>query len=76
VFNLVRHPGYLANVLWGLGWAVLFGLTIGVLLTPVWAGVFWLHALIEEEALRREHGPSYQEYMAHVRPRLIPGIPV
>ena len=48
VFNLVRHPGYLANTLWGLGWAVMFGSTIGVLLTPVWAAVFWLHALIEE----------------------------
>jgi len=76
VFNLVRHPGYLANTLWGLGWAVMFGSTIGVLLTPVWAAVFWLHALIEEEALRREHGPSYQQYMARVRSRLIPGIPV
>jgi len=76
VFSLVRHPGYFANTLWGLGWAVLFGSTIGVLLTPVWAAVFWLHALIEEEVLQREHGPAYQTYMARVRSRLIPGIPM
>lgn len=53
-----------------------FGSTIGVLLTPAWAAVFWLHALIEEEALQREYGTSYREYMARVRCRLIPGIPV
>lgn len=76
VFKLVRHPGYFANTLWGLGWAVVFGSTIGVLLTPVWAAVFWLHALIEEEVLQREHGAAYRNYMARVRSRLIPGIPV
>src|SRR6185295_20204244 len=76
VYELVRHPGYLANTLWGLGWAIVFGSTIGVLLTPVWAAIFWLHALIEEEALQREHGRCYQEYMTRVRSRLIPGLPL
>ncbi|MBY0273835.1 isoprenylcysteine carboxylmethyltransferase family protein [Candidatus Binatia bacterium] len=75
VYGMVRHPGYLANVLWGLGWAVLFGSTIGVLLTPVWAAVFWLHALIEEEALQRAYGNAYRDYMARVPCRLIPGVP-
>jgi protein-S-isoprenylcysteine O-methyltransferase Ste14 len=74
VFSVVRHPGYLANTLWGFGWAVAFGSTIGVLLTPIWAAAFWLHALIEEEVLKREH-PSYPQYMRRVRARLIPGIP-
>src|SRR5262245_55327527 len=76
VLSLVRHPGYFANTLWGLGWALVFGSTIGVLRTPVWAAVFWLHALIEEEGLLREYGPLYREYMVCVRSRLIPGIPV
>ena len=76
VYALVRHPGYLANTLWGLGWAVAFGSTIGVLLTPVWAAIFWLHALIEEEALVRAYGPSYRDYMARVPCRLIPGVRV
>jgi protein-S-isoprenylcysteine O-methyltransferase Ste14 len=75
VFGLVRHPGYLANTLWGLGWAIAFGSTIGVLLTPAWAAAFWLHALIEEEALKRAYGAAYEEYMSRVRCRLIPGIP-
>jgi protein-S-isoprenylcysteine O-methyltransferase Ste14 len=76
VFGLVRHPGYLANTLWGLGWAVAFGSTIGVLLTPIWAAMFWLHALIEEEALQRTYGALYGEYMRRVRARLIPGMHV
>jgi protein-S-isoprenylcysteine O-methyltransferase Ste14 len=76
VYELVRHPGYLANTLWGLGWAIVFGSTIGVLLTPVWAAVFWLHALIEEESLQRAYGGAYREYMARVPCRLIPGIPL
>jgi protein-S-isoprenylcysteine O-methyltransferase Ste14 len=76
VFGLVRHPGYLANIIWGLGWAILFGSTIGVLLTPVWAAVFWLHALIEEDALLREYGEEYHAYMARVRSRLFPGVPI
>jgi protein-S-isoprenylcysteine O-methyltransferase Ste14 len=76
VFGVVRHPGYFANTLLGLGWAVAFGSTIGVVLTPAWAAIFWLHALIEEEALQREHAVAYRAYMARVRARLIPGIPL
>ena len=30
IYGFVRHPGYLGNVLLGLGWALLFGSTIGV----------------------------------------------
>ena len=76
VFGLVRHPGYLANVLLGLGCAVLFASTIGLLLTPVWVAAFWLHALIEEEALKAKYGAHYEAYMARVRARLIPGLPI
>ena len=60
----------------GLGAAVAFGSTVGVLLTPIWAAAFWLHALIEEEALKSKYGASYEAYMARVRSRLIPGLPL
>lgn len=76
VFGLVRHPGYLANTLWGLGWAVAFGSVVGVALTPAWLAMFYLHALIEEEALLVEYGAAYREYMARVPARLVAGIPV
>lgn len=76
VFGLVRHPGYLANIIWGLGWAILFGSVVGVALTPLWLIAFYLHALIEEEALLKEYGTDYVDYMARVRARLIPGVPI
>ena len=76
VFGLVRHPGYLANTLWGLGWAVAFGSVIGVALTPVWLAVFYLHALIEEEALLAAYGAVYREYMSRVPARVVPGLRV
>jgi protein-S-isoprenylcysteine O-methyltransferase Ste14 len=76
VFGLVRHPGYLANTLWGLGWAVAFGSLIGVALTPVWLAAFYLHALIEEEALLAAYGAVYRDYMARVPARLVPGLPI
>ncbi|MBW2416394.1 MAG: isoprenylcysteine carboxylmethyltransferase family protein [Deltaproteobacteria bacterium] len=76
VFGLVRHPGYLANIIWGIGWAILYGSAIGLALTPVWIIAFYLHALIEEEALLKEYGSSYREYMGRVRARLVPGLPV
>jgi len=74
LYSVVRHPLYLGNVLWGLGWAVAFGSTIGVWLTPVWITAFFFHLLIEEDALEREHGAAYRVYKEKVRARLIPSL--
>ena len=75
-YGVIRHPGYLANVLLGLGAAVAFCSSIGVVLTPIWLAVFWLHTLIEEEALVAKYGAAYVGYMERVPSRLIPGIPL
>ena len=75
-FGLVRHPGYLGNLLLGLGWSVMFRSVIGVALTVVWWLVMVLHALIEEAALERTYGSAYTEYKARVPGRIIPGLPV
>lgn len=72
VYGLVRHPGYLGNILLGLGWAVAFRSTIGVVLTAVWWLCFWLHALVEEASLERAYGADYQAYKARVPGRLLP----
>ncbi len=76
LYGLVRHPGYLGNVLLGLGWALAFRSTIGVALTIVWWLFFVFHALIEEASLERTYGHVYREYKARVRGRIIPGLPV
>ncbi len=72
VYGFVRHPGYLGNVLLGLGWALVFRSTIGVALTVVWWLAFVLHAMIEEASLERTYGTAYLNYKARVRGRLLP----
>lgn len=76
LYGVVRHPGYLGNVLLGLGWALVFRSTIGVALTVVWWLGFVFHALIEEASLERTYGIAYRDYKARVRGRLLPRLPV
>lgn len=76
VYGLVRHPGYLGNVLLGLGWALVFQSVIGVALTIGWWFAFSLHAAIEEASLERTHGAEYRSYKTRVRGRLFPGLPI
>lgn len=76
VYGFVRHPGYLGNVLLGLGWALLFRSTIGVALTGVWWLTFVLHAMIEEASLERTYGRAYSDYKTRVKGRLLPGLPL
>ena len=75
-YGFVRHPGYLGNVLLGLGWALVFRSTIGVALTVVWWLAFAIHATIEEASLERTYGTDYLNYKARVRGRLLPGLPL
>ena len=72
----MRHPGYLGNVLLGLGWSLLFRSTIGVALTLAWWLAFVVHAMIEEASLERTYGSAYATYKGRVRGRLLPGLPV
>ena len=74
VYGLVRHPGYLGNILLGLGWSVMFRSVIGVALTVVWWLFFLWHALIEEAALERTYGSAYAEYKARVPGRIVPSL--
>ena len=75
VHALVRHPMYLCEVLWFLGWAILFRSLQGLLLAPVFWLAFLLHTLAEEACLERELGAEYTDYMRKVRGRIIPGLP-
>lgn len=75
-FAIVRNPMYLGEILWSLGWAVMWGSVIGVALVPLWWGGLMFHIVLEEEDLERRLGRTYLEYKARVRGRLIPGVPV
>jgi protein-S-isoprenylcysteine O-methyltransferase Ste14 len=75
-YGIVRNPIYLGELLWCLGWAIMFRSIIGVALVPLWWAGLLFHIIIEEESLERELGRLYLEYKARVRGRIIPGLPI
>lgn len=75
-YRVVRNPIYLGEILWCLGWAVMFRSEVGIALVPVWWAALWLLTSIEEESLERKLGPSYQAYKLRIRGRIIPGLPL
>jgi len=75
-YRIVRNPLYLSDVLWCLGWAVMFRSEIGIALVPVWWAGLWLLTIIEEESLERKLGQPYIEYRRRIRGRILPGLPL
>ena len=75
-YGIVRNPIYLGELLWCLGWAILFRSIVGVALLPFWWAALLFLSLIEEESLEREIGRPYIEYKKRVRGRIIPGLPI
>lgn len=75
-YAVVRNPIYLGEVLWCLGFAVMFRSIIGAALVPLW----WLGLLfliqLEEQGLERELGQPYLDYRSRVPGRIIPGLPL
>lgn len=76
VYGIVRHPIYLSEVFWFLGWSILFRSSWGLGLTLVFWLALLVHALSEEAALERELGDEYRRYASRVRGRFLPGLPV
>ena len=75
-YGIVRNPIYLGEVLWCLGWAIMFRSLIGVALVPLWWAGLLFHTIIEEESLELALGRPYLAYKQQVRGRIIPGLPV
>lgn len=75
IYSLVRHPIYLCEVLWSLGWAIMFRSIYGIALTPVWWLAFLIHALSEEAAMENALGIKYLDYKKKVSGCIFPGLP-
>jgi protein-S-isoprenylcysteine O-methyltransferase Ste14 len=75
-YGIVRNPIYLGEVLWCLGWSVMFRSIIGVFLVPFWWISLLFLIMIEEESLKRELGQPYVNYKNKVRGRITPGLPL
>lgn len=74
LYSIVRHPLMVCDILWPLGWSLILGSLIGILLMPVWLLVIWALTHVEEDSLIREYGAAYREFQARV-PRLLPRLP-
>jgi protein-S-isoprenylcysteine O-methyltransferase Ste14 len=72
-YRIVRHPGYLGNLIGCLGQPLLLGswwAFIPALLTML---AFTLRTHLEDQTLQKEL-PGYSEYVKQVRYRLLPGV--
>ncbi len=75
-YGIVRNPIYLGELLWGLGWAIIFRSIIGIALVPLWWAGLWSLVIIEEGSMERALGKPYLEYKEKVKGRIIPGLPL
>jgi protein-S-isoprenylcysteine O-methyltransferase Ste14 len=71
LYAIIRHPLMLCDIFWPLGWSLIFGSFLGIVLTPIWWLIIYIMTFVEEETLVREYGDAYRKYQARV-PRFIP----
>jgi len=76
IYGIVRNPIYLADILFSLGFAVMFRSIIGIVLIPIWWAAYLAIVLVEETSLERVLGQRYLDYKQRVKGRIIPGLPI
>ncbi len=76
IYGIVRNPIYLSDILFSLGFAVLFRSVIGLALIPVWWAAYLAIVLVEEANLERTLGQRYLDYKKQVKGRIVPGLPI
>ncbi len=76
IYSVVRNPIYLTDILFSLGFAIMFRSIIGVALVPMWWAAFLSIVLVEEVSMDRALGQPYLDYKQRVKGRIIPGLPV
>lgn len=75
VYSIVRHPMYLGDVLWPVGWSIIFNAGYALALTPLWFILRLAFSVLEEEKLIADrYGEEYVKYQQKVPKRIIPGI--
>ena len=76
IYSVVRNPIYLADILFSLGFAIMFRSVVGIALIPIWWAAFLSLVLVEEKSLERALGQPYLDYKQQVKGRIIPGLPI
>jgi protein-S-isoprenylcysteine O-methyltransferase Ste14 len=72
-YAVVRHPGYVAGILFCVGAALCLGSVWALIPAGLASALLILRTRWEDQTLRAEL-PGYQEYTERVRYRLIPGV--
>jgi protein-S-isoprenylcysteine O-methyltransferase Ste14 len=71
LYARARHPMYGGAILIALGWSILFGSVVGLVLSAVLAVFFELKAR-REEAWLVDHYPEYEAYRRRTPRKLVP----
>ncbi len=72
-YGLVRHPGYLAGIVWMSSIQLILGSLYAFVPLALYGVMMVLRTYLEDETLREEL-PGYAEYAERVKFRLIPGV--
>jgi protein-S-isoprenylcysteine O-methyltransferase Ste14 len=72
-YQLVRHPGYLAGLLFAQSMPMILGSVAALLPAGVYCLLMMLRTWLEDQTLHREL-PGYAEYAQRTIHRLIPGV--
>ena len=72
-YNVVRHPGYLAGILFAISIPLLIGSFIAFTSVGVYIILIILRTWLEDKTLQEEL-EGYSEYVSQVKYRLFPGI--
>ena len=72
-YRVVRHPGYLAGIIYTLGVPLVLGSRWAFVVSVWTVVVFVIRTYMEDDTLQREL-PGYTTYIRQVRYRLLPGI--
>lgn len=73
VYAQLRHPIYLGEFLWCLGWAMMFKALWAILVTPLWLLMLIAITLLEEKLMKGVYGEEYRQCKQTV-PFIIPKI--
>lgn len=66
IYRRLRHPIYLGDILWPIGWAILFKASWALAVTPVWVVLLLIIAILEEKMLAEAYPEEYKEYKKRV----------
>ncbi|MGC9104612.1 MAG: methyltransferase family protein [Candidatus Methanodesulfokora sp.] len=71
VYGVVRHPLYLGDSIWPIGWSIIWMGLCSLVLTPLWLLFYIITTFYEERRLEEEFGDECREYRRRVK-RIIP----